>query len=122
MKGLLVIAHGSRRAESNDEIRELAARVSVQAAGQFDHIDCAFLELAQPSIPEGIQSLVDKGVQSIVVMPYFLANGMHVAKDIPAFLKEASEKNPQIQLSVSPYIGAADVMPSLILDAAAKAN
>ena len=122
MKGLLVIAHGSRRAESNDEIIELTNKVSAHADGQFDHIACAFLELAQPSIPDAIQALVDQGVQSMVVMPYFLANGMHVAKDIPAFLDEATKLNPQLQISVSPYIGAADVMPSLILDAASKAE
>jgi len=106
MKALLLIAHGSRRAESNDEIRELAGRVAAQATGQFDHIDCAFLELAEPSIPQGIQAMVDKGSESIVVMPYFLANGMHVAKDIPAFLKEAGQQFPNVE----------------ILDAASKAD
>lgn len=122
MNALLVIAHGSRRAESNDEIIELTQKVAAHANGQFDHIACAFLELAQPSIPSAIQALVDKGVQSMVVMPYFLANGMHVAKDIPAFLEDATKLNPHLKISVSPYIGAADVMPSLILDAASKAD
>lgn len=41
---LLLVAHGSRRAESNDEIRALAARLRSIATEQFNSVTCAFLE------------------------------------------------------------------------------
>ena len=59
MKSLCLVAHGSRRQASNDEVREVAARLAEKAAGQFGHVDCGFLELAEPSIPDGIQRCID---------------------------------------------------------------
>ena len=83
MKSLLVVAHGSRRAESNDEIRSLTEKVSQRCADRFDRVECAYLELAEPLIPDAIRSLADDGAKSVLVVPYFLARGAHVASDIP---------------------------------------
>jgi len=46
MKALLLIAHGSRRAESNDEIRALTQKMKTLAGGRFSEVESAFLELA----------------------------------------------------------------------------
>ena len=50
MKALLVVAHGSRREQSNTEIKELAQRIAAQAGQDFDLVECAFLELADPCL------------------------------------------------------------------------
>ena len=47
-------------------------------------MDCGFLELAEPSIPDGIQRCIDAGATEVVVVPYFLSAGRHVSEDIPA--------------------------------------
>ncbi len=51
---VLVVGHGSRRERSNEQVRELAtmleARVEVP-------VDVAYLELAEPSIPDAIEGL-----------------------------------------------------------------
>ena len=49
MKNLLIVAHGSRREASNEEVRELTLRIKEKSSASFDNITCAFLELAQPS-------------------------------------------------------------------------
>ena len=74
MKYLLVVAHGSRRAESNDEVRELAAKLDKMEHG-YDEVGAAFLELAEPLIPDGIISAIEKGADEVVVFPYFLSAG-----------------------------------------------
>jgi len=58
LKALLLVAHGSRRRESNEEIAILTQRVRECAGGRFDLVTCAFLELAEPSIPDGIDNAV----------------------------------------------------------------
>ena len=45
MKCLLLIAHGSRRAASNQEVCELAERIQAQAGNRFDLVQGAFLKL-----------------------------------------------------------------------------
>ena len=49
-KSLLLVAHGSRREASNDEVRALTARVREADDARFALIDCAFLELAEPAV------------------------------------------------------------------------
>ncbi|HET7315177.1 CbiX/SirB N-terminal domain-containing protein [Salinisphaera sp.] len=113
---LLVVAHGSRRAESNDEVRVLTERVRHAAGHRFAAIECAFLELAPPSIPDGLARLIDHGATHITVLPYFLAAGRHVAEDIPAEVEHTRRRHPGITIEIAPYLGTSDAMPGLLLD------
>jgi sirohydrochlorin ferrochelatase len=118
MKSLLLVAHGSRRAASNDEVRALTERLARQAGGRYGHVACAFLELAEPSIPDGIQGCIDAGADEVVVLPYFLSAGRHVAEDIPGEVKIKQEQYPQLRIHIAPYLGLSDAIPDLLLQAA----
>jgi len=118
MKSLLLVAHGSRRAASNDEVRELTQRLAEQAGDEYGFIDCGFLELAEPSIPDGIQRCIDAGARQVVVLPYFLSAGRHVSEDIPAEVKIKQDEYPDIQICISGYLGAADGITGMLLNAA----
>lgn len=114
-KSILLIAHGSRREASNDEVRELTERLREQGHDNYQHIACAFLELAEPSIPQGIESLIQQGAEHVVVLPYFLAAGRHVIEDIPAQVAGKKAQYPQVKIEVAPYLGTADAIPALLL-------
>lgn len=114
MKHLLVVAHGSRRAASNDEVRTLCQQLK-QLDNPFVEISCAFLELAEPSIPEGLQALIANGATEIVVMPYFLSAGRHVTADIPAEIEPVKQQSPQVKISIAPYLGAAEQIGAILL-------
>ena len=122
MRCLLVVAHGSRRTESNEEIKRLTARVASMAGSEFDRVECAYLELAEPLIPQAISSLAEAGATSVLVVPYFLARGAHVASDIPEQVGLAQDANPSLKIMVSDYLGASDEMASLIVDLANSAE
>jgi sirohydrochlorin ferrochelatase len=118
MKALLLVAHGSRREASNEEIRELTRRLAGQAGESFDHIDCAFLELAEPSIPDGIQRCIDAGASQVTVLPYFLSAGRHVAEDIPAEVRIKQQERPDVDIRIADYIGGSAQIPALLLQTA----
>lgn len=113
---LLLVAHGSRRAESNDEVRTLTERVRTAADERFTAIECAFLELATPNIPDGLEQLVGRGATHITLLPYFLAAGRHVAEDIPAEVDRVRAAHPAVIIEIAPYLGTSEAMPSLLLD------
>lgn len=113
---LLVVAHGSRRAESNDEVRTLTERVRASAGERFATIECAFLELAPPTIPDGLEYLIGRGATHITVLPYFLAAGRHVAEDIPAEVDQTRSVHPDVTIEIAPYLGTSDAMPDLLLE------
>jgi sirohydrochlorin ferrochelatase len=115
---LLIVAHGSRREASNDEVRRLAGRVRDLCAPGIDHVEVAFLELAEPAIPEGLARCVAKGASEIVVFPYFLAAGTHVAEDIPEAIRAFELDNPDIRIRLTPHLGASHALPGAILSVA----
>ena len=114
MRALLIVSHGSRLQQSNEEINELAQNLNELLNGSFEVIHSAFLEIAEPSIPEGIDKCAALGADSITILPYFLAAGRHVAEDIPSIVNEARKKYPKISIEISRHIGAFEQMPWLI--------
>lgn len=86
-KGVLVIAHGSRNSEANDAVIVLVERLKVHL--ETGLVEAGFLELANPSIPEGINTLAAKGMEELVVYPFFLARGVHLKRDVPRIVEAA---------------------------------
>jgi sirohydrochlorin ferrochelatase len=118
MPSLLIIAHGSRRAASNDEVRQLAERVRAQAGHPYAQIETAFLELAEPSIPDALVALAAQGETEIVAFPYFLAAGTHVAQDIPEAIAAFSAAHPAVKVRLTPHLGESPTLPAAILGVA----
>lgn len=119
---LLIVAHGSRRAASNEEVRALGERVRALRDPAIEQVEVAFLELAEPSIPQGLANCVANGAQEIIVFPYFLAAGTHVASDIPQALDVFREQYPEIRLRLASHLGASSALPLTILDVASRAQ
>ena len=115
MHALLLIAHGSRRKESNDEVRKLSKKIIKNNNGEFDIFLCSFLELAEPLIPDAISDLISQGATKITIFPYFLAVGLHVAEDIPEEIDKAKNIYPNVEFHTLPHLGVIDEMPNLIL-------
>ena len=112
-KVVLFVAHGSRRAESNDEVRALAEKMDNGSSGYCKVIP-AFLELAEPSIPNGLKQAIQMGAKEIVVFPYFLSAGRHVVKDIPQEVNVVKEEYPEIKITITDYLGKSMKMPEII--------
>jgi sirohydrochlorin cobaltochelatase len=115
MRALLIVAHGSRRKESNEEVRRLAARIQENAGPAFDMVTSAFLEISSPQIDSAVADLVKEGVEEIKVFPYFLAAGTHVVIDIPKQIAEVEETYPNIEFEMLPHLGGLQGISSLIL-------
>ena len=115
MHALLLIAHGSRREASNQEVRELADRLEHIARDRFDRVIPAFLELAEPDIPTGVDRCVESGATTVTVVPYFLSAGRHVSSDIPAELEKARHKHQTVTVHQSDYLGKHAFVPDLLL-------
>ncbi len=120
MRALLVVAHGSRREASNEEVRKLCRRIEQEAAGEeFFLVRAGFLELAEPSIVEGIGQCIEAGADQVVVLPYFLSAGRHVSEDIPAEVEKARQRHPHASIVLAPYLGSAPGVAGLLVQLAA---
>lgn len=105
MKALLIVAHGSRRPESNREIEKLAEQIAADPKCPFSSVRHAFLELSTPTVASCIKELSATSAETVTVLPCFLAAGTHVTNDLPALINEEMEKYPQIHFSITPHLG-----------------
>jgi len=78
-------------------------------------VEHAFLELTEPSIPQGIDKCASRGVARLYVLPYFLAAGRHVREDIPEAVKQGRDRHPQMTITVLSHIGQSESMLDLII-------
>ena len=85
---LIIVAHGSRKSSSNEEVKALGEKVKFLQDKRYALVMTAFLEFATPSLEESILSCVDKGASEVVILPYFLASGNHVTRDIPEVVQK----------------------------------
>jgi len=122
MKALLLVAHGSRRKQSNDEVVVLADKLKKNCSDQYSIIYAGFLELAETLIPDGIKNCVDDGATSIVVLPYFLNSGRHVVEDIPNIVEQTRTDYPDVDIKIAQHLGASDLMMDLLMTSANSTN
>lgn len=115
MRCLLIVAHGSRMPETNDEIKLLTDGVRRRVGGRYDSVAYSFLEFAEPSFEDGFQACINAGADEIVVLPYLLSVGRHVKKDIPELVKCKKDEHPEVTFKVAPYVGSAEGMLDLLL-------
>src|SRR5438874_196384 len=80
MKALLLIAHGSRKAEANADLAFVADRL--RDRGRYPIVRVAYLELAEPTIADGGAACAAGGATEVILLPYFLSAGVHVRDDL----------------------------------------
>ena len=76
----------------------------------------AHMELADPTIEDGINECIVKGATSITVQPFMLSPGRHSVSDIPNMVKAIAKKHPTVSISVSPHFGPHKKIAELILE------
>lgn len=87
MQAILYIAHGSRVKEGVEQAVNFLQGVQQEVTVPIQEI--CFLELATPTIAEGIASCIRKGATAIAVMPILLLAAQHAKHDIPKEMAKA---------------------------------
>ena len=118
MKAILIIDHGSVRAEANHMLECVANLVQAMAGGEV-LVRFAHMELAEPLIPEGFAACVAAGATEVVAFPYMLSPGKHSTRDIPRMVAEAAAAFPHVSYTVTPAFGVHDKLAEVILERAA---
>jgi sirohydrochlorin ferrochelatase len=104
MRSILLIDHGSVRAEANHMLACMATLVQ-QMVGRDVLVHYAHMELAEPSIAEGFAACVRDGATDVVAFPYMLSPGKHSTRDIPRMVAEAAMGYPNVTYRVTEAFG-----------------
>ena len=100
---LLLIAHGSRNAEANEDLFFLAE--SLAERKEYHAVHAAFLELATPPIDVAGRECVAAGAEQIILVPYFLSAGIHVRRDLTRYRDQLQEEFPSVEFRLAEPLG-----------------
>jgi len=62
-------------------VEKTAAMIQEKYSGYV--VKCGFMNINQPSIRESLNAFRQEPIDALVVVPLFLAKGVHIEKDIP---------------------------------------
>lgn len=116
MTALLIVDHGSRRTEANLMLEEVVMLLRQKRPDLIIHM--AHMELAEPSIAQGVQACVQDGATEIIVHPYMLSPGRHATQDIPQMAQEAAKHYPNITLTTTAPLGLHEKLADVVLERA----
>lgn len=114
MKALLLVGHGSR--SESVEMLQVAKRVS----GRFAIVETAYLSISQPDVGHGIKNCIDRGADSVIVIPYFLHLGQHVKSDLPKIID--AQRKTGIRLILGKHLGFHEKLADIVIQRAEEAD
>ncbi|MBS7344217.1 MAG: sirohydrochlorin chelatase [Caryophanon sp.] len=106
MEAVLYVAHGTRVQQGIDEAIQFIEAVKQVVPTAIQEI--CFLELAQPSIIEGVRRCVSQGATHIAVVPILLLTANHAKEDIPQELAQAHALFPHVTFTIGQPFGIHD--------------
>lgn len=104
MKGILVLAHGSRKNNTIDTMNEILTMIKEKNKDVY--IENAYMELATPLLPDSLEKMVNNGIDDIVIIPYFLFEGLHIQSDIPEEIEQFCAQYPNVKVKLGNTLGA----------------
>ena len=126
-KGLLLVGHGSSLPYNKQLVEDTALQVSRKDPGYI--VKSAFMNMNRPTITEALDEFKQEDVDAVIVVPLFLARGVHINKDIPgvlglpegSFRGTLTKNGSGIPLIYADPIGSDPLLAELMLKNAARA-
>ena len=117
MRAILIIDHGSVRAEANHML-SCVANLLQSMIGPGVLVRYAHMELAEPSIAQSFAACVEAGAREVIAFPYMLSPGKHSTRDIPRLVGEAAARFPGVIYRVTPAFGVTRQLAEVIAERA----
>ena len=109
----IILAHGSRNAQARNSFLKMVEVIKARLKG---NVVPAFFSLGEPHLPSVVSELVNAGFSEITIFPYFLFDGNHIRKDIPAIIGELEEQYPHVKFNVLKSLEHEPLMPEIVVE------
>ncbi|MFJ5767157.1 sirohydrochlorin chelatase [Lysinibacillus sp. NPDC093210] len=108
MQAILYVAHGSRVKAGVEQAVAFLQRVQQDIDLPIQEI--CFLELAQPTIAQGIENCVRQGATAIAIMPILLLAAQHAKQDIPQEIEKAKKRYSTVRFTYGEPLGVHELL------------
>ncbi|ATG96121.1 sirohydrochlorin chelatase [Paracidovorax citrulli] len=108
---VLLVGHGSREPEGNDEIHAFVRQWRERRPGW--RIEVCFIEFAPPGLHDGLL-LAAKGSRRVLVLPLILNAAGHVKMEIPESIEHARAHCPGVEFLYGPHLTACEPILAIL--------
>jgi sirohydrochlorin cobaltochelatase len=98
---IILFAHGAREAEWARPFENVRDRLRAEGF----RAELAYLEIMTPSLADAARVLVAEGVETVTVVPLFLAEGKHLKHQLPEMVAKLREHHADIEFRVTSALG-----------------
>jgi sirohydrochlorin ferrochelatase len=103
MRAVIILGHGSRVPEAGKNMERVATLLKKKY--HLEMVEVCQMSRLGPHYPETLDQCVEGGATEVVVIPYFLNNGLHIRLDIPEMMKEGAKKYPHVKMIFGKPLG-----------------
>ena len=111
-KAIILLGHGSRVPDAGKHMEKVAA--GLRAKYGHSIVEICYMSRLGPHFPEIFEKCLTQGATEVMVIPYFLHDGLHLVLDIPEMLQEVAKRNPEVKLILGRNLGFDDVLVDLV--------
>lgn len=111
-QAIILLGHGSRVPEAGKHMEQVAT--GLKRRHGYHIVEVCYMSRLGPHLPETFRKCVDQGAAKIMVIPYFLHDGLHLVLDIPEMLQELAEEYPSIRVVLGKNLGFDDALVDLV--------
>lgn len=89
-KGILFIGHGSRFNHNKEAVEQQANALKERTNLP---VWTAYNETTMPLADTVLEEMVESGIEEVIAIPFFIASGLHITRDIPQKLRIPENSN-----------------------------
>jgi sirohydrochlorin cobaltochelatase len=110
---VLLVGRGSTDPDANAEVCKVARLL--QEGRAYDFVESAFVSLARPDVPAGLDRCAALGARRIVVAPYFLFDGV-LPRRVVHQARAFAAAHPQLEVHTAGYLGDCAELAGLVVE------
>lgn len=113
-KSIVIVVHGDRSGEAERSLRDMVQ--TLRKRNPALSIEPAVLMTNPPELhlANVVEALVIKGVDHVVIVPWFLFAGPHVLQDIPQLVEQVQQKFPNLRANYAEPLAMDPIMVQLL--------
>jgi len=92
--GIIIAGYGTRKGNLEEVLETQAKRLECRG---WDHVKVGYFRVSSPTIPEAFEALVDEGVDRVLVLPYYIADGTVTKELIPEKLGMGTKDMAEVE-------------------------
>lgn len=109
---VILLGHGSRVKNAGRSM-EMVATMLKEKYG-YSIVETCHMSRLGPHFPEAFDKCLANGARHILLIPYFLHEGVHMKMDIPGMMQACVAKHPEVRLVMGKHLGFDTLLADLV--------